>query len=201
MLAKDSDLQDRWRQQQKRESDAERRQRQLADELQNHAVTVADDAGHDISNLMAQLGKPLSSQQIIEKLTKCNPRLYFEVSPSDATKVGIYLVDPTGKVYVNPRGEVLTLKHICGMESGISPEFTVIHKTTTKVANQELFGRKEATREVPWKQVETYYDQTRGWRTVLIRLLHAGLINSGDVEKHFGWTPSRDSQRWADQTR
>ena len=201
MLGKDEQLQRRWWTEEAKESATEKRQRQLAEELHNHQVTVEPDAGYDISNLMAQIGTPLSSQQVMERLKKCNSRLYFELSPSDPTKIGVYLQDPSGVVYVNPRGEVLTLKHICGMESGIMPEFSVIHKTQAKVANQELFGLKEATRDVPWKVVDTFLSETRGWRTVLVRLLHGGFINRADVEKHFGWTPSRESQRWYDQTR
>lgn len=201
MLGKDEELQRRWLTEEAKESATEKRQRQLAEELEKHQVTVEADAGYDISNMMAQIGTPMSAQIVMEKLKKCNPRLYFEVSPWDKSKIGVYLQDESGVVYVNPRGEVLNLKHICGMESGIMPEFTVIHKTKTKVANAELFGKKEAVSEAPWKTVETYLDQTRGWRTVLVRLLHGGFINRGDVEKHFGWTPSRESQRWFDQTR
>jgi hypothetical protein len=201
MLGLDELDQQRWRREEAKESQIERRRRMLAEELKNHAVTVAPDDGHDISNLLAQIGRPLTCQQVTEKLKKCNSRLYFEISKSDSTKVGVYLQDETGTVYVNPRGEVLTLKHICGMESGIMPEFSVIHKTRTKVANQDLFGRKEAIREVPWKMVDTFWTETRGWRTVLVRLLHAGLITRWQVEKHFGWIPTRASQRWYDQTR
>jgi len=201
MLGKDEELQKRWWTEEAKESATEKRQRQLAEELEKHQITVEADAGYDISNMMAQIGRPLSAQVVMEKLKKCNSRLYFEVSPWDKSKIGVYLQDPSGTVYMNPRGEVLTIKHICGMESGIMPEFTVIHKTKTKVANDELFGKEEATRDVPWKQVETYLDQTRGWRTVLVRLLHGGFINRVDVEEHFGWTPSRESQRWYDQTR
>lgn len=201
MLGKDEELQRRWLKAEAVEAAAEKRQRQLAEELVKHQVTVESDAGNDISSMAAQLGRPMTAEQVIGKLKKCNSQLYFEVSKIDATKIGIYLLDPTGVVYVNPRGEVLTLKHICGMESGIMPEFTVIHKIKIKVANQELFGKKEAVREAPWKEVETYLDQTRGWRTVLVRLLHAELIKRIDVEKHFGWAPSRESERWHEQTK
>ncbi len=200
MLSKDEALQRRWWTEEAKESATDKRQRQLAEELHNHQVTVEPDAGYDISNMLMQIGRPMGSQQVIEKLKKCNSSLYFEVSKSDPSKIGIYLLDPGGVVYVNPRGEVLTLKHICGMESGIMPEFSVIHKTQTKVANQELFGRTEATREVAWKKVDTFLSETRGWRTVLVRLLHAGLITRLNVEQHFGWTPSRESQRWHRQT-
>ena len=196
-LVLDSEDRLRWQREDTKESRTERRQHLLAQELHNHAVTVAPDAGRDVSNLLAQIGKPLASQQVQEKLKKCNSRLYF-IRKGDL--VGVYLIDPGGRVWVSPEGVVMTLKHICGMEAGIMPEFSVIHKTKTEVANQELFGATVDKDAVQWKTVETFASETRGWRTVLIRLLHAGLITRGDVEKHFGWTPSRASRRWYDQT-
>ena len=204
MLTKDTELQDRWRQESANEAALERRQRMLAEELRNHEVTVESDAGFDITDLQAQMGKPMTCGEVMAKLSLCNSHLYFERAKVDSTKMGVYLEfpldSPQGILYVNPQGILMRVQHLFGMEAGIMPEFTVIHKAKATVANQELFGRKEATREVAWKKVDTYRDQTRGWRTVLIRLLHAELITRGDVEKHFGWAPSRDSKRWHDMT-
>src|SRR5262249_19684755 len=94
--------------------------------------------------------------------------------------------------------------HLFGMESGIMPEFSVLHKTTKHVPNPELIGAtggKQIPREmVKWQEVPTFSAETRGWRTVLIRLLKAQLINRSDVEKHFGWSPSQDSEKWHRQT-
>jgi hypothetical protein len=199
MLGLDQQKQTQWARKQAEEQFREMRARALADDLKSNEVTVEADNGTDITNAIAQMGKPLSAETVIEKLKKCNSRLYFERAKSDPSLYGIYLQDPTGTVYVNPQGEVLILKHICGMEAGIMPEFTVIHKVKKKIANPDILG-KDAGRDVPWKVVDTYGGQTRGWRTVLVRLLHAGLITRGDVEKHFGWAPSRDSQRWNAQT-
>ena len=76
------------------------------------------------------------------------------------------------------------------------PEFSVLHKRTINVPDNDLFNQKKPTREVEWKQAQTFEDETRGWRTVLIRLWHAGLIDSPSITQHFGWTPSRDSEKW-----
>src|SRR5580765_6624536 len=171
MLGKDEKLQQRWRQESAKEAALERRQRMLADELRNHEVTVERDDGFDISNTTAQMGRPLRVEQVMARLLKCNQRLYFELAKADPSKIGVYLSFPMdsndGVLYANPQGLLLRLKHLFGMESGLHtdglmPEFTVIHKTKAKVANQELFGRAEPTRDVPWKEVETYLDQTRG---------------------------------------
>lgn len=199
MLGLDEQKQLEWARKQQQEKAAELRARALAEDLRSNEVTVESDAGRDITNSLAQMGRPLTAQQVIDKLKKCNARLYFEVAKADPNMYGVYLMDPAGVVYVNPQGDVLTLKHICGMENGVMPEFTVVHKVRKKVANPDIF-QKNAGREVNWKESWTYGGQTRGWRTVLIRLLHAGIITRLDIEKHFGWAPSHDSKRWFEQT-
>jgi hypothetical protein len=99
------------------------------------------------------------------------------------------------------------------MESGVMPEFTVKHVTRKKLPNKEIFGRgghferggkfvtdDTPTRDIDWVEVETYAGETRGWRTVLVRLLHMGLINRLQVEENFGWAPSRPSEKWYSAT-
>ena len=198
MLALDSEAQRRWRLETNKESLTERRQRMLADDLKSNTVTVEPDGGRDVSNLLAQMGKPMSAQQLIERLRRCNPRLVFERAPAYPNLYGIYVTTHEKTA----AGTWMEKKaHICGMEAGIMPEFSVLHKKKIRVPNRELFGAAKPTREVDWTEIETFADETRGWRTVLIRLLHANLITRGDVQKHFGWEPSRDSRKWHEQTR
>jgi len=40
----------------------------------------------------------------------------------------------------------------------------------------------------------------RGWRTVVANMLIKGVITRSDVIRHFGLTPSHDSQRWHELT-
>lgn len=189
MLGIDEAVKARWRREGFREDAISNRQRVLAENLQRAAVTVEDDAGHDVSSVESQMGRPLASSVVQAKLKRCNPRLFFERSIRYPELTGVYLVEGERAI------------HICGMESGMMPEFSVIKKKTIKIPNQDLIGNKTPTREVEWSETETFASETRGWRTVLIRLLHKNLITRGDVEKHFGWTPSRDSQKWAEQTK
>lgn len=198
MLTLDTSGQERWRVASQRESAVERRQRLLIEDIKSNEVTVAPDEGRDITNLIAQLGKPMTSWDVMRKLKKINPNLHFEYAKADPTKIGVYI---RTKEKTSAGTYVDALKHICGMEAGIMPEFSVIHKTKKRIANPELLGRQVASREVPWREVDTYLTETRGWRVILVRLLHANLINRLDVEKHFGWIPSHDSKRWHDQTR
>jgi len=198
MLVLDTSAQQNWQQAAKVESQAASRQKMLAQEIESNSITVEDDAGRDTSNLVAQMGRPLASQEVQRRLKLIYPGLVFEVSPGDVTKTGIYIWKDVKNV---AGGWEKRKTFLCGMESGIMPEFSVIHKTKKRVANPALFGKETPTREVDWLYVDTIAAETRGWRTVLVRLLHLGILTRWDVEKHFGWQPSSDSRKWAEQTR
>jgi len=203
MLTKDTQKIQEHVRAERQERVEDRTRKNLIDEIQSNTITVESDAGRDVTSVEAQMGRPLTAAAIKSKLKRICNRLYFEESKSDPSKIGVYLQDPTGKIYVNPQGEVLNLIHICGMESGISPEFSVLHKGKKRVANpalMELLGNKKPTRDIPqWIEVDTVIGETRGWRTVLLRLMHHGLITEHDVNKHFGWTPTHQSEKWQKQ--
>lgn len=198
MLGVDGLTQERWRLNSQQESAIERRQRLLAQDIESNSLSVEDDAGRDVSNLIAQMGRPLASWDVMRRLKKCNARFHFEYSKSDPTKIGVYL---RTKDKTDAGAEVEVLKHLCGMEAGIMPEFSVLHKRKHKVPDQDIFGKEKPTREVQWKTIDTFADETRGWRTVLVRLLHARLVTEVDIHKHFGWQPSQDSKKWFESTR
>ena len=201
MLTLDTQGQAHWRQEERKESSQERRLRDLAHEIESNTISVANDDVYDVSNAISQMGRPMMAQEVQRKLKLCNSRLHFIRSPQFPELTGVYLI--TDEVETDPKSKDFTkkLKHICGMESGISPEFSVLHKAKKKVPNKELVGTKRPIDAVDWVEVDTFVGETRGWRTVLIRLLHAGLITRLDVETHFGWMPSRDSKKWYDQTK
>lgn len=188
MLVLDTGAREGWRKAADREKSAASLQETLAHDILSNTITVEDDAGCDTSNLVAQLGRPMTAQDVIRKLKLCNSKLIFTKHPTYAL-YGIYIEREQKKV------------HICGMESGIMPEFSVLHKTTKRVANPELFGKEKPTREVDWMKVPTFASETRGYRTVLVRLLHQKLITQSQVEQHFGWTPTRQSEKWHQQTK
>lgn len=199
MLLLDSPVQGRWRDEGKRERSRELRQRSLDQEIKSNTLSVSDDAGRDTSCLLAQMGRPLASTEVQRRLHLCNPALIFERSIRYPELTGVY-IDKTER---NPAGGWTKRKvHLFGMESGIMPEFSVLHQTTKLVPNPEVIagGGKEIARDaVKWKEIPTFSAETRGWRTVLVRLLHLELITRGDVEKYFGWNPSKESQKWQDQ--
>lgn len=197
MLVLDTSGQERWRGAEKQESRHESRRKALDQEIRSNTITVESDAGRDVTNLLAQMGRPMSCGQVMDRLRLANPNLVFELSKADATKMGVYVMrdvrQSTGSV---ERKKVF----LFGMESGFMPEFSVLHKAKAHLPNPELLGSKEKTREVDWLSIDTFASETRGWRTVLVRLLHQKLITEHEVNKYFGWSPSVDSQKWQSQT-
>lgn len=197
MLGIDGQKQVEWRKAAAREAAAAKRREELDHEIRSNTISVEDDAGFDSSSLLTRLGHPLTSIEVIRRLKLCNPHLIFERSIRNPELYGIYYERDER----TPAGTWEKRKvHICGMEAGIMPEFNVMHKTKQRVPDPELIGNKTPIREVDWKYVDTYAGETRGWRTVLLRLMHQELINRHQVEKHFGWNPSKESRRWHSQT-
>jgi len=200
MLLLDTPAQERWAASGVQERTKASRQAALAQEILSNSVTVEDDAGHDTSSLLAQMGRPLASAEVQRRLHLCNPGLVFIRAPLHPELTGVY-IEKDEKLASG--GFAKRRIHICGMESGIMPEFSVRHVTKKRVPNPEVIeagGKNLARDAVKWLEIPTFYAETRGWRTVLLRLLHAKLINRFHVEQHFGWTPSRDSKNWHEQT-
>jgi hypothetical protein len=78
------------------------------------------------------------------------------------------------------------------MERKLSPEFSVRHSKVEHVPDPDVSGH--------WQKVQTFVDETRGWRTVLARLLHAKLITEPQINRYFGSFMTRDSKNWQSLT-
>ena len=200
MLALDTEAQERWKREGKREKHRQERRAALDKEIRSNTISVEDDAGRDTSSLLAQMGRPLTSQEVQRRLHLCNPSLIFVRNPRYPELTAVYIErDERTQAGTGEKKR----KHVCGMESGIMPECSVLHKTKIKVGNPDILGHgdKMIPREaMKWMEVETFYAETRGWRTVLLRLMKADLITRWHVEQYFGWSPSLDSKKWHDQT-
>jgi hypothetical protein len=201
MLILDTDAQERWVRSGQRENTLAQRTAALAEEIESNTISVRGDPGYDPSSILEQMGRPLASEEVQRRLHLCNSRLIFERCIRYPSLTGIYIE----KDERTAAGTMEKRKiHLLGMESGIMPEFEVKHITMKRVPNPDVIagGGKRVDRDaVKWLEVPTVAGLTRGWRTVLIRLLHLELITRADVEQHFGWTPSRDSKAWSELTR
>jgi hypothetical protein len=160
-----------------RAQEMERQASALQDaESKRLAAVAGTDGGVDTTSAQAQLGRPLTRQQIIDRLTRLNPSLRFFQSIKYPAIGAVYHFDG-----ITNLDDVLYsgLRHIVGMEwTGPSPEFTV-----RKVADDK-FG------------VKRMVGQIRGWRMVLQRLIKERLITIEGAEREFAISRGRDSQRW-----
>jgi hypothetical protein len=148
--------------------------RTLADHVKQLESTIQDDGGVVVTNSLAQAGRAMTSLEVINKLLAMNHNLHFEPSILAPDIMGIYLVQPDTK------------RFICGMERGWMPEFSIRHTKDEMVPNGEG----------GMKKVATFAKETRGWRTVLARLLRERLITMPQIDKHFNPSGGRDSQNW-----
>jgi hypothetical protein len=131
--------------------------------------------------MAAQLGRPLTRQVLIERLSKMNPNLVFEQSKNYPHIGAVYVLDPTANLD-DPDERCRGRRHIVGMEwTGISPEFTTRKVELDEWGNPQMKG------------------QIRGWRTILARLIHERLITVPDAERVFSISRGRASQRWYEE--
>lgn len=160
-----------------REQEIERQANALQEAESKRLAAVAGlDGGVDTTSMQAQLGRPLSRQQIIDRLSRLNPRLRFMQSVKYPDIGAVYHFDG-----VTNLDDVLYsgMRHIVGMEwTGLSPEFTV-----RKVAEDKF-------------KVKRMVGQIRGWRMVLQRLIKERLITVEGAEREFAISQGRSSQRW-----
>lgn len=177
---------------QRRTTDAlnkqERMRALLRSEIHNKEVTVAPDGEICTTSLEQQLGIPLSSAQVIERLQKMNANLVFEIAIASPDKMGVYVIenrpDPVTQI-VGPQK-----RYVTGMMRAFMPERTVRHVKKTRVPDPDV--------PLHWREVEEYTGETRGWRRVLKDLLRERLITTGQIERYF---PSNlNSKAWKTST-
>lgn len=202
MLILDTATRQGWGEAWAREQEQQLRVRALAQEIASNTVSVKIEDGADCATLAARIGRPLTTAEVIRRLKLCNSRLVFERANNFPEMTGMYL----DTVERNPAGTLVPKKmFLFTLSSGeVMPEFEVAHIVMKRVPNPEVVGVMGGT-EVPrdavhWIEIPTVVDLTRGWRTVLVRLLRAGLVTKGDLIQHFDWTPSTESANWQAQT-
>lgn len=141
----------------------------VADQKAKDAITVAEDAGRDTTDAEQQAGRPLTCLEIQKRLRSLNPAFSFQRAIADPSKVGIYIQDPTANLGTLYAG----IRFICGMESGISPEFSIRQSDGTKITGE-----------------------IRGWRTVLATLINKRFIEKYATENAFAIHFGKESANW-----
>lgn len=148
----------------------------LLDQIERKTSTVAKDGDLVTTDFEKQLGTPLSSVEFTRRLQCMNKDLIVEPSNSDSTKAGIYIVRPRKQPDGSERVEKM---FVCGMERGFMPERSVRHMRMQQMPNPDPL-LKHTFMDVP-----VFSKETRGWRTVLARLLRVRLITQPQIDQHF----------------
>lgn len=169
----------------------------LQEHIRSKEQTLKIDTDVDSTNREQQEGRKLHVSTVIHRLRQINPNLMFEVSKNYPNLMGIYVIEnrPDEQGRMTPQ-----LRHVCGMENGMMPEFTVTipAKEKTRVPDPDFDGHAEQMKspEDGWLEVAEYDDEVRGWRNVLFRLIQQKLITEAQAEKHFNVSQGRSSGKW-----
>ena len=171
MLIKDTEVQDKHREVRKIEETHEINY--------TAALGKARDRGHvgTVTNRERQMGTALDATVFMCRVRKLNPSLVLVSHPHQPGYANIFV-------------NVLGVREYTGIacEDGVMPEWTVMGTREERVPIENRPGTY-------WSPVKTLGRvEVRGWRDVLIKLIHKGYLSLEAVEKEFG---AGDRHSWA----
>lgn len=146
------------------------------------ANSVRVDNGRPRTELDASIGIPITAETFMRRLLQLNSSFWFERANADKEKIGIYRLVEVSETF--PEGK----QFLMGFHDGIMPEFFLQEKEDDRVMT--IGGETE----VHYGGCKRIIRQ--GYRTILQRLVRAGMINLATAETLFG-PPSYDSAYWA----
>lgn len=166
------------------EAGREKSKQELIEQIGRDVATVAPDGSMDTTSPEQRMGTPMYGEVLRRKLQRLNPSLRFERSVAFPDKTGIYRA---GGIFV----DAITHKDegrefICGMETGIMPEYSILHPEEITVPHPD---------HPAGQKILKFNRETRGWRSVLAMLLRKGLITQAQINKHFPAAEGK-SARW-----
>ena len=168
------------------------RQQDTLKDVEEKNQRFTDPDGNRMRNVKeAGMGVALSGEVVKTRLLKLNSNLIFKPSRIPGRMC----------VYYPAHDDVLGAidRYICAMEAGIMPEFSVLNFVEEEYLDIVTDATPNATGK---KQIRLRINETnpeqRGWRTVIMRLIKAGLITEPQAVRAFG-TPSKDSKLWQEQ--
>lgn len=146
-----------------------------------------------IKNAEERMGRPMWPKDFEEKLLKLNPNFYFEVIEGNTSKKRLSYVDARGKNFVAVyENSLMPERSIPRLKEMIVPEPKLTH-----IDRKDLSSDPEALKPGWRKIVIPWGEKTRGWRTVLVRLIQAGYISVAQAETEFG---SDETPEWRQHT-
>lgn len=154
--------------------------------IRDHA-TYAPDGVADRLNPLQQMGRPLEPSLLMAKLHLCNPNFIFEPAIAHPGYTGIYIEQDGYNIKTMVSGRYK--RYICSFDhTAPLPEFSIMGARTE--------DRPNADGSITTGKIKHAYEKTRGWRTVVAKLVAAGYITEPDVIKHFAPQLGRSSELW-----
>ena len=148
------------------------------------------DNGRSIADEQAKMGKAMSSADFEKRLKVLNPNILVEPAIGNSNILGVYVLGNFGTL---PNGEPLRKRHLCRMDRGWMTEGDV-HKF--KMVKRLVQTHPPVYEDIPELDASSI---RRGWRSILMVLMKAGVLTKAQVDKAFG-LPSWDSYYWQAQT-
>jgi hypothetical protein len=149
---------------------------------------VASDGGRPRNVREAGVGRPLLGTEVEKRLRMLNPALIFE----DSTYPGRICI----KRWISDPVLGETLHYVTAMERGLMPEFSILNFVEEEYFDARTQAMPEGT-GLPKKRlkIDERNPETRGWRTVILRLIKERLISREGAERLFG-LPTLESRNW-----
>ncbi len=153
-------------------------ERLLAEVRRNETLLIPD-GGADVTNPEVQKGRVLTRGQLVHRIRKLNPNLWYEQSRRFPKQGGLYIEDPE-----TPYRKRMVAAFSHDRVNEFSRPLTVPDVIP-------------APGWVPvWQKVKRIDNKEPGWRTVLLNLIKEGLISTSGAEKEFQISQGRSSQKW-----
>ena len=151
----------------------------VREDIRRNESLLAPDGSIDVTNPEAQKGRVLSRAQLVERIRRLNPDLWYEQSINYPKQGGLYIQDLS-----SPFGKRL----VVGFPHDQVSEFSLRMTVPDIIPN--------AAAAAYWETIRRVDNQIPGWRSVLLKLIMEGLISPSGAEREFKITQGRSSQHW-----
>ena len=152
---------------------------QLRQERERNDSLLRPDGSADVANGAEQQGRRLSRAEVVRRITKLNPNIWYEQSTRYPEQGGLYIHDEA-----SPYGK----RMIVGFPHGSVNEFSTVMTKPALIP--------DLTVALHWQKIEKVDSRVPGWRTVLYKLLVEGLLTMEQVEREFKISEGRSSKFW-----
>lgn len=164
---------------------AEDRARQVED-IRRESDLLKPDAGRDVTDPEQQAGRILPRSLVMQRLRKLNPALLYEQARKFPDRGGIYYA---GYLEDRTTGRVEYGRwFICGIPHERVREFDLRITTPRMIPDTSIALHSQTIQGVEGRE--------RGWRSILLELVRAGLIPLDRADLAFHITGGPSSKNW-----